>query len=125
VYDGGYNLYTLDTTTGAATEIGTAGSPGVPTGALLWDGSTSTLFAGKTSPGTDTVDTLSISTGAATVGATLTGTGTGDQFNGLAPIPTTSAVPEPANVSYLVFGLLAVGGWIQTRRNRSSKRQPE
>ena len=38
---------------------------------------------------------------------------------------TTSAVPEPANVSYLVFGLLAVGGWIQTRRNRSSKRQPE
>jgi hypothetical protein len=29
----------------------------------------------------------------------------------------TSPVPEPANVSYLVFGLLAVGGWIQTRRN--------
>jgi len=115
----GYNLYTLNTTTGAATEIGSAGSPGIPTGALLWDASTSTLFAGKTSPGPDAVDTLNLSTGAATVGPALSGTAqAGDQFNGLAPIITAST-PEPATWSLLAMGLALMAGIKQRGKRRA------
>jgi hypothetical protein len=114
VFNGGYNLYTVNTTTGAATEIGSAGSPGIPTGALLWDASTSTLFTGKTKPGTDFVDTLNTTTGVATQGPALTGTGSGDEFGGFAPI-----IPEPATWSLLAMGLALMAGMKQRGKRRA------
>jgi hypothetical protein len=101
-------LYTLSIANGAATLVGPTGGPQF--GGLVTEGSI--LYGGAFN--TRQVDTLNAGTGAATAGAGLTGT-TSD-FAGLAPIPATTATPEPRSVSLLLLGLLAAGGWIQTRR---------
>jgi len=108
-FNGAYNLYTINTTNGQATLIGPTG--GVPIGALLWDGA-STLYGGQDSPDPLFVDTLNTSTGLATVGPSLTGTG---DFYGLAPL---LAAPEPATWSLLGAGI-AILALMKRRRQRA------
>lgn len=95
----GVNLYTLSTTTGAATLVGNMGGP--EEGALLFEAGI--LYGGADSPAHN-VDTLNITTGAATTGPALTGA-TGN-FYALAPnpIPVSSGTPEPGS-----WGLLGAG----------------
>jgi len=94
-YNGGYQLYTLNLSTGAATLVGATSTP---IGALMWNG-TSVLYGVQDSPDTVSVDTVSTTNGAVTVGSAVTGTGA--NIFGLAPIITT---PEPAS-----WGLLGAG----------------
>jgi hypothetical protein len=118
----GADLYTLSLTTGAASLVGATGATGAGFGGLVTE--SGTLYGGQYQDPT-AVDTLNTSTGAATFVSDLSGA-TGS-FAGLAPIPVTTATPEPGNVSLLLLGLLAGGAWVQTRlsNNRRSKRQPE
>jgi hypothetical protein len=105
---GAENLYTLNTTTGLAILIGPTGGPEY--GGLMWDG-ISVLYGGEVLPG-QTVDTLNTSTGLATVGPSLTGTG---DFYGLAPL---LAAPEPATWSLLGAGI-AILALMKRRRQRA------
>jgi len=101
-----YTLYTINTSTGAATPVGPTGpSTGVPIGALMWDG-ISTLYGGQDTPDPLYVDTLSTTAGTATESQPLTGTSS--NIYGFAPIPTTST-PEPDTWSLMVaaMGILA------------------
>ena len=87
----GSNLYTLNTTTGAATLVG--GTGGTQYGALVTVNGT--FYAGEDA-GANRVDTLNPSTGAATLGPTLTGTTS--NFFGL------TTTPEPGALA--AFGLI-------------------
>jgi hypothetical protein len=103
------NIYTVNTTTGHATLLGPTG--GYEFGALITEGSV--LYGGQDflCCGVDTID--------ATNGSPITGpflTGTTSNFFGLAPVPATTTIPEPANVSWLLVGLLAAGGWVRKQR---------
>jgi hypothetical protein len=112
-FSNGADLYTLSTSTGAATLVGPTGGPEM--GALVFEDGT--LYGGQET-GTLSIATLSTSTGAATTGSAFTGTGT-NQFWALAPnpIPVTNPIPEPA--TYVLVGLGLAGiGWSQRRRMR-------
>jgi hypothetical protein len=118
-FNGDFNeqLFTINTSTGAATSLGNTGGP--RPGALIMEGST--LYGGENFP-TYEIDTLNTTTGAATAGAAVTGTSGVQDFEGLAAIPATSAVPEPSSVSLLLLGLLTGGVCAKKRlSNRSSK----
>jgi hypothetical protein len=108
---GAYQLYTINTSTGAATLVGTTSTP---IGALMWDGA-SVLYGVQDSPDPVAVDTINTANGAVTLGPAVTGAA-GD-INGLAPIPSSSGVPEPASWCLLGAGLLVIGRWrrLQTR----------
>jgi hypothetical protein len=115
------SLYTLNTTTGAATLVGTTTSDGGPTteefGALLLDGTT--LYGGQDFDGTS-VDTLNPASGAVTVGPSLSGTTGGEAFGGLAPIPATTVVPEPSSFSLLLLVVLSAGILIIKARRQTA-----
>jgi PEP-CTERM motif len=97
----GAYLYTLNTTTGAATLIGNMGGP--EEGAMLLEGGI--LYGGENLP-VLAVDTLSIATGAATVGPSLTGTSS--PFFALAPNPLPAKTPEPTTLALLGAGITAL-----------------
>jgi hypothetical protein len=108
-FSNGTNLYTISTTTGAATLVGSMGS--VEEGAMLLEGGI--LYGGDDSPG-GTVDTLNVTTGAATVGPSVSGTSSA--FFALAPNPLpSSSTPEPGTLT-LAFGALLVMAGYRTRR---------
>ena len=100
----GPDLYTLNTTTGAATLVGAFGGS-AEMGVLLMEGGI--LYGGDDTEGT--VDTISISTGAATAGPSPSSSFAGS-FYGLAPYPIpTSVAPEPGSLTLLLPMLAAVG----------------
>jgi hypothetical protein len=105
----GTNIYTVNTTTGHATLLGATGGPNF--GALITEGSV--LYGGQ-----DflccSVDTINTTNGSPPTGSFLTGTTS--NFFGLAPVPSTTATPEPVNFSWLLIGLLAAGGWVRKQR---------
>jgi hypothetical protein len=111
----GTNLYTLNTTTGAATLVGGMGGP--EEGAMVEEGGI--LYGGETLPSL-AVDTLSITTGAATVGPSVTGTSS--SFFALAPNPLPSStpptVPEPGSLILLGTGVL---GLVESFRGKRSR----
>src|SRR5262249_32104646 len=78
----GANLYTLNTSSGVATLVGTTN--GSQVGALIMEGGV--LYGGDGSSGLH-VDQLNIATGAATVGPNIFGTS--NAFHGFAPYPET------------------------------------
>jgi hypothetical protein len=94
----GANLYTLNTATGASTLVGAFGGS-AEMGALLTEGGI--LYGGDDV--NNTIDTINVSTGAATVGPS---SGLSGSFYGLAPnpIPTSTTTPEPGT-----WGMLAGG----------------
>jgi len=95
----GANLYTLNTTTGAATLVGAFGGSS-EMGVLLTEGGI--LYGGDDI--NNTVDTINISTGAATVGPS---SGLSGSFYGLAPnpIPSSTTTPEPGTWGMLAGGM--------------------
>jgi hypothetical protein len=113
----GTNLYTIDTTTGAATLVGPTG--GKQFGGLVTE--TSTLYGGEYNPAFE-VDTLNTTSGTATAGPALSGNDPGAGFAGLAGIPPTATTPEPGSVSLLLIGFLAAGIWIKARRQTAADR---
>lgn len=91
----GADLYTLNSTTGAATLVGAFGGSS-EMGVLLTEGGI--LYGGDDVH--NTVDTISVSTGAATVGPSSGLTGS---FYGLAPNPIPiPSVPEPSTFSMVL-----------------------
>jgi hypothetical protein len=102
----GPDLYTLSTTTGAATLIGAFGGS-AEMGVLLMEGGI--LYGGDDTE--NTLDTINVSTGAATAGPTPSVSFNGS-FYGLAPSPvpagTPGLVPEPATFSLLGMGVSAL-----------------
>lgn len=109
----GANLYTLNTSTGAASLVGNMG--GSQFGAMVEEGGR--LYAGRDAGGGLAVATLDMTTGQATIGASLTGSNS--SFYALAPnpIPLVSAVPEPETWALLLAGIALVGG--ASRRKRT------
>jgi PEP-CTERM motif len=100
----GADLYTLNTGTGAATLVGAFGSS-AELGVLLTEGGI--LYGGDDT--NNTVDTINMSTGAATLGPTPTSSFDG-AFYGLAPypIPTGTTTPEPGTWGLLCGGIAAL-----------------
>jgi hypothetical protein len=100
----GADLYTLSTTTGVATLVGAFGSS-AEMGVLLTEGGV--LYGGDDT--NNTLDTINISTGTATVGPAPSASFAG-AFYGLAPYPVPGATvtPEPATLSLLVMGISAL-----------------
>jgi hypothetical protein len=91
----GVDLYTLSTTTGAATLVGAFGGSS-EMGVLLTEGGI--LYGGDDV--NNTVDTINVTNGAATVGPSSGLTGS---FYGLAPNPIpTPSVPEPSTLSMVL-----------------------
>ena len=97
----GANLYTLNTTTGEATLIGNMGGP--EEGALLLEGGI--LYGGENLPAL-VADTLNTTTGAATVGPSVTGTSS--SFFALASNPLPAKTPEPTTLALLGAGITAL-----------------
>jgi hypothetical protein len=115
-FSSGTNLYTVNTTTGATSSVGLTG--GAQLGALLEEGGT--LYGGQDLP-TLAVATLNTSTGAATTGPALSGTGAGIVF-GLAPYPIpASRVPEIEPASAASGLTLLLGALLVLRGRRSVK----
>jgi len=106
-------LYTLNVTTGLASTVGSFGGS-QEMGGLLTEGGT--LYGAQDFPGTAHVATINPGTGAASVGPTITGTGSGS-ISGLAPNPlsTVSSVPEPGGVVLLGSVLVVVLGRVRRR----------
>jgi hypothetical protein len=118
----GNNLYTLNTTTGAATLIGSGLGNSIQLGVLLQENGT--LYGGAWAPG-QAVDTVDPGTGAATIGPDLTGTvDASDKFAALAPYPVSAAVPAPV-IGHGLPVVLAVGGLLFGAKllERSRKRR--
>jgi hypothetical protein len=88
----------------------------VEEGAMLLEGGV--LYGGDDSPG-GTVDTLNMTTGAATVGPIVSGTSSA--FFALAPNPLpSSSTPEPGSITLLLGG--AAGTAILRRRSKPAGR---
>jgi hypothetical protein len=108
------SLYTIDTTTGATTLIGSTGLTGVNVGGLAVDPNTGVLYAGING----SLYTINTTTGAATlVGNTGFSLTSGIAFEGSASI---SAVPEPATLLLVGSGLASVGArrWRNRRQGK-------
>lgn len=101
------SLYTVNPGTGAATYIGALTNNAQFT-ALIVEGGV--LYGYDEN--NDTIDTINTSTGAVTLGATLTGTH--EPLYGMANIPT-SGVPEPGSLLLLGTALGTLSVW-QVRR---------
>ena len=100
----GADLYTLSTSTGAATLVGAFGSS-AEMGVLLTEGGN--LYGGDDT--NNTVDTIDIGTGAATVGPKPSASFAGS-FYGLAPspVPTGTPTPEPGTWGLLGGSITAL-----------------
>jgi len=101
-------LYTVDTSTGVASAVGTFNG-GAQFDAIIVEGGVLYGYDGIN----DTIDTINPSTAAVTLGPVLTGTD--GQIFGLASIPSISAVPEPGSLLLLGTVIGALSRW-QVRR---------
>ena len=111
----GGDLFAIDILTGAATLIG---SSGIATGrpGLAYDTENDILFLNVGDDGS--LYTLDIATGAATL-VGLNGPTADNGIDGLAFVPTASAIPEPASLALLGLGGLGFFGLVYRRRNAS------
>jgi hypothetical protein len=113
------SFYSVNTSTGAATEIGSAGSLGVLMSSMLFEGGTLygedvTVTGPHPNP---TIDTINPLTG--TDNGVFTSQSTTNAFVGLAPfpIPSGTSTPEPGTWAMLAGGVLLVV--LRRRRARS------
>jgi hypothetical protein len=120
LYIGDQNeFYTVDTSTGAATAVGSFGTPVVGESAALMgammveDG---TLYGAQEPFFIDTIDPA---TGEATNIAQLQGLFAGEFILGLAPDAAASAAPEPSTLVLLAAGLIGLGVRHRKLRTRS------
>jgi hypothetical protein len=113
----GPDLYTLNTSTGAATLVGAFGGS-AETGVLLTEGGI--LYGGDDT--NNRVDTINISTGAATLGPNPSANFSGS-FYGLAPnpVPTGTPTPEPGTWGLLGGGITALALFRRRLRSHSGK----
>jgi hypothetical protein len=93
------NLYTINTTTGAGTQVGTTDSNGYLTSVLLFENGTSYVGTGSG------IGTINVTTGQITPHSSITG-GT-NSVTGLAPLSTSSDLSVTRVLPQLAFG----GGW--------------
>jgi hypothetical protein len=104
-------FYTVNTTTGVATAVGTL-TNNAQFDALIVEGSVLYGYDGVN----NTIDTIDPSTGAVTLGPTLSGVAATDvSIFGMAAIPPISTVPEPRSYSVLL-GAALVGALLLRRR---------
>jgi hypothetical protein len=104
-------FYTVNTTTGVATTVGTL-TNNAQFDALILEGAVLYGYDGVN----NTIDTIDPSTGAVTVGPTLSGVAATDvSIFGLASIPPISTVPEPRSYA-AVLGAALVGVLLLKRR---------
>jgi hypothetical protein len=102
-------LYSLNTVTGVASEIGDTGLPYPGLEAMVFaDG---TLYAAGNN---DDLYTLNTTTGQATYLEGITGLSAGTEIVGMAQLP--SDVPEPATLTLLVTGIAAMSRRIRRAR---------
>ena len=101
-FSDGLDLYTLNTSTGAATQVGAFGDS-VGMSVMVMEGGI--LYGADYT--NNTVDTINVSTGVASVGST---SGAPSALYGLAPnpIPAGSPTPEPGTWALLVSGITAL-----------------
>ena len=102
------STYSVSTSTGAATLIGSLGSS-PQNGALILINNT---LYGASYDSSNSINTINTSTGVATIGAAITGIGFGGSVWGLASIP----VPLPASAWLMLSGLVGVGAMARKRR---------
>jgi hypothetical protein len=113
----GQDLYTINTTTGAATLIGPTGLSTFRSG-IAYDPSTNVLYM-NVGGGPNSLYTLNTTTGAATlVGAN--GPVAGFGIDGIAFF-TPAPAPEPATMTLLASGFVAAGGFAVCRRRRAAE----
>jgi hypothetical protein len=109
------SLYSINTSTGAATLIGnTDGLGPTPVGGLLLEGGTLWAAFENNNINGHNIDTLNTTTGAATfVSIEQEANGSHQNFVGLAPDPlspvSSAAAPEPATLALFGAGLGAIG----------------
>jgi hypothetical protein len=109
-----FNLYTINTTTGAATLVGSTGLAESLEG-IAYDAATNTLYL-NTGLNDESLYTLNTTTGAATlVGPNGSVAGLG--IDGIAFLPATST-PEPGTLTLIASGLVAFGGFHLRRWRR-------